>query len=113
MLPALIAELTIDAWTVIIGFSAVVLRYFMQRLSIRKDECVVAFLNGATLVPFVVLVTSAFGPGLLELALTTKGSMALAGGVGIFSVLGEVIAPKDLRRNGKVPGAARVVDDPS
>ncbi|NWB83334.1 hypothetical protein [Pseudomonas gingeri] len=99
MLPAFITELTIDAWTVIIGFTAVALGYFMQHLSIRKDECVVAFLNGATLVPFVVLATSAFSPGLLELALTTKGAMALAGGVGIFSVLGEVIAPKDLRRN--------------
>ncbi|NWA29035.1 hypothetical protein HX870_00530 [Pseudomonas gingeri] len=113
MVPALVAELTLDAWTVIIGFSAVVLRYFMQRLSIRKDECVVAFLNGATLVPFVVLVTSAFSPDLLELALTTKGAMALAGGVGIFSVLGEVIAPKDLRRNGKFAIATRGAEDSS
>ncbi|ATR83048.1 hypothetical protein CS390_11055 [Pseudomonas sp. HLS-6] len=94
-------DLGLDAWTVVVGFIAVVLRYLMQGFSVKKDECVVAFLNGATIVPFAVLVSSAFSPDFLELAMTTKGSMALAGGVGIFSVAGDVLAPKDLRRRSR------------
>ncbi|GFM68902.1 MULTISPECIES: hypothetical protein [Pseudomonas syringae group] len=95
---ALVTEWTIDAWTVVVGLFCVVLRWFMQGRSIRKDECVVSFLNGATMVPFFVLAVSVFSPALLDLALAAKGPTALAGCVGIFFVLGETLSPRDLRR---------------
>ena len=72
----------------------------MQSRSIMKDECVISFLNGATIVPFLALAVSPFSAGLLNVAMAAKGSMALAGCVGIFFVLGETIAPKDLRKKG-------------
>ena len=109
---SMVAEWTIDAWTVLVGLVCVFSRWVMQGRSILKDECVVSFLNGATMVPFFVLAISAFSPGMLQLAMTTKGSMALAGCVGIFFVLGETIAPKDLRKKAVAaatdaePGAA-------
>lgn len=105
---ALIADWTLDAWTVVIGLGFVILRWFKQGMSIRKDECAVTFLNGATMVPFFILAVSVFSPKMLTIALGAKGSIALAGVVGIFFVLGETISPKDLRRpvSKTVPPAA-------
>lgn len=97
-LVALVMNWTLDAWTVVVGLGCVALRWVKQGLSIQKDECVVSFLNGATMVPFFVLAISVFSPEMLTLALTAKGATALAGCVGIFFVLGETISPKDLRR---------------
>ncbi|WP_122750037.1 hypothetical protein [Pseudomonas sivasensis] len=95
---ALVLEWTIDAWTVVVGLGCVAIRWFKQGMSIRKDECGVTFLNGATMVPFFVLASSVFSPAMLNLAIAAKGATALAGCVGIFFVLGESISPKDLRR---------------
>lgn len=95
---ALVLDWTLDAWTVAVGLCCVSLRWFKQGMSIRKDECVVTFLNGATMVPFFVLAASVFSTTMLNLAITAKGATALAGVVGIFFVLGETISPKDLRR---------------
>lgn len=95
---ALVMDWTLDAWTVVVGLGCVILRWFKQGLSIRKDECVVSFLNGATMVPFFVLAISVFSPTMLNLAMTAKGATALAGCVGIFFVLGETLSPKDLRK---------------
>jgi hypothetical protein len=78
----------------------------MQSRSIMKDECVISFLNGATMVPFFALAVSPFSSGLLNVAMGAKGSMALAGCVGIFFVLGETIAPKDLRKKVASPSLA-------
>lgn len=97
-LVSLVTEWSIDAWTVVVGLGCVILRWIMQGLSIRKDECVISFLNGATMVPFFVLAISVFSPSMLNLALAAKGATALAGCVGIFFVLGETISPKDLRK---------------
>lgn len=95
---ALVQDWTLDAWTVVVGLGCVILRWFKQGMSIRKDECAVTFLNGATMVPFFVLAASVFSATMLNLAITAKGATALAGCVGIFFVLGETISPKDLRR---------------
>lgn len=95
---SLVLEWTLDAWTVVIGLFCVALRWGKQGWDIRKDECVVSFLNGATMVPFFVLAVSVFSPTMLNLALTAKGATALAGCVGIFFVLGETLSPKDLRK---------------
>ncbi len=107
---ALVMDWTLDAWTVVVGLFCVALRWFKQGLSIQKDECVVSFLNGATMVPFFVLAISVFSPAMLNLAMTAKGATALAGCVGIFFVLGETLSPKDLRRpaakTSAVPDAA-------
>lgn len=103
---AIAADWTIDSWTVVVGLLCVSLRWFMQSFSIRMGECVISFLNGATMVPFFVLAGSVFSPDMLGIALASKGPTALAGVVGIFFVLGETIAPNDLRRRVKTTQGA-------
>lgn len=99
----LLEHWTLDSWSVVTGLGCVMLRWGQQGWRIHKDECVFAFLNGTTIAPFVVLAISAFSPGMLALAMTTKGAMAMAGCVGLFFVLSETLAPKGLRRKSAEP----------
>jgi hypothetical protein len=53
---------------------------------------VIDFLNGATLVPFLLLVGSVMSSELLQEALKAKLSIGLAGAVGVLFIAGELLA---------------------
>lgn len=61
--------------------------------------CVAALFNGSSVVPFLLMIGGIFVPSWLELAVTSRLSMATAGGVGLFFVLGEVFSPSDLQKD--------------
>lgn len=69
----------------------------MKGKDVTSQECTSALLNGASLFPFILMFIAAFSPKLLELAGAAKLSLALAGGVGLFFVLGEVLKPSSFK----------------
>lgn len=57
-----------------------------------RQKAVTDFLNGASVVPFAVMAGSTFWTGLLNDVLNSKISLGLAGTVGFFFILGEVLS---------------------
>ena len=87
----------IEIATICVGIVAVFVRPARRR--VRKKlplfatrECVIDFLNGAALVPFLLLAGSMFSSELLQEVLKAKFSMGLAGGVGSLFILGEIFS---------------------
>ena len=64
-----------------------------NRAAFDRSKVVVDFLNGASIVPFMVMMASTFYTQLLEEVLKSKISLGIAGTVGFFFLLGEVFAP--------------------
>ena len=88
---------TIDGATVAVGVTAVAAKIPIRQILGHKpifssSGCASDLLNGVTLVPFGLMVGSAFFPNLLEhLAKTNIVLIAVSGGIGIFFVLGELL----------------------
>lgn len=88
---------TVDIATLIVGLICILVRpakRFLRKkvpLFTRRDA-VVDFLNGATIVPFFLLVGSACSNELLSEALKAKLSMGLAGVIGTIFILGELLS---------------------
>lgn len=58
-----------------------------------RQEAVTDFLNGATLVPFVLLIGAVFSSSLLKaLVESSKPTLAVGGVVGLIFVIGELFA---------------------
>jgi hypothetical protein len=63
-----------------------------QRPYILRSRIILDILNGASLVPFLLLVGSAVSPSLLKLALgTNRVFMGVAGLIGTIFVVGEIM----------------------
>jgi hypothetical protein len=87
----------VDIVTLCVGTVAVFVRPVRRgwkglKPAFTRRACVVDFLNGATLVPFLLLIGSVISSELLQEALKAKLSMGLAGGVGVFFILGELLS---------------------
>lgn len=76
-----------------------------------SKDLVFSVLNGASIIPFCLLVAGLFSQSMLDMAISSKLSMALAGLVGLLFVLGEVISPESLRVVPLVNRAAANDDD--
>lgn len=120
----LIKEFGADAITMAVAGLCVLIRYLqalIAKQSISTEACTSALLNGASIFPFALMVGAAFSPTLLEIAAASKISISIAGGVGLFSVLGEVCRPGGLKRvfvdssapaaNDEFAAISAVVDD--
>lgn len=86
----------IDMATLLVGMAALIVRPIRCKLTSKKfvfnrSKSLVDFLNGASLVPFAVMVGSTFYTKLFEEVLRSKGSLGIAGFVGLLFVLGEVL----------------------
>jgi|SRR5690625_1342787 len=64
------------------------------------NGCVLALLNGAAIFPFVLIIGSAYSPELLEVAISSKYSVSLAGAIGFLFVVGETISPHSMKDKG-------------
>ena len=104
MIPFL--DISVEALTILLGFASSLIRYLMQGRDIQTGEAISAFLNGSSSVPFGVLAFAPFSPPWYEIALSSKGSLALAGGVGLFFIIGEICSPTGLRRGSKSADSA-------
>jgi hypothetical protein len=87
----------VDITTLCVGAAAIFIRPIKRwrknaRPAFARRECVIDFLNGATLVPFLLLVGSVLSSELLQEALKAKLSIGLAGAVGVFFIAGELLA---------------------
>lgn len=85
----------IDMATLGCGFGAMLIRPLRCMLrgdpAWNRQHVVTDFLNGSSLVPFVLIVGSTFWSWMLDEALKSKVSLSLAGGVGLFFVMAEVL----------------------
>lgn len=93
----------IDMATILIGAGSVFVRPVRnlingQPANFDRRDCAVDFLNGATLVTFIMLVGCAFWTALMQEVLKSKVSLPLAGGMGVLFLLGEILGGE--KRNG-------------
>lgn len=90
----------VDIWTVAVAITAIFIRPIRRRFSritpcFNLTNCVSDFLNGATLVPFALLVGAVMSNAILAEALkTNKIFMALAGAIGMLYIVGELLSSK-------------------
>jgi hypothetical protein len=85
----------IEIATVLFGAVCVFIRparrYFRgaKRRFVRRD-CIIDFLNGATLIPFLLLIGSVFSTSIFNEVIHSKMSISLAGSLGIIFIIGEL-----------------------
>ena len=95
-----IVDIGTDGITVGVAAFAVLVRCIQacyMKTRIHVAMCVQSFFNGASIFPFVLLLSAAFYKELFDLAVGSKLSLFLAGGIGLIFVLGELLSPQDLR----------------
>lgn len=91
-----------DGATWVGAIVCVIIRIGMQLwygLEVTVPCCVTALFNGASIVPFGLIIGGLFMPSWLDLAMASKTTVAIAAGVGLFFVLGEVFAPSDIKKH--------------
>ena len=93
-----IPALTIDGWTLGVALVVVLIKIgFRFHKGIKPyasaTTCGKDLLDGAVLVPFGLMLFAVFYPEMHTVSLST----ALAGGVGLFFVLGEILSLGDSR----------------
>lgn len=86
----------IDMATILVGIFATFVRPCRRMIrregfTFDRSKCVVDFLNGASLVPFVIMAGSTFYTVLLNEVMKSKVSLGVAGVVGFFFIIGEVL----------------------
>lgn len=89
-----------DPVSIVVAAFCVMLRcleLWTKGRDITSEQCASALLNGASVFPFILMFCAAFSPKLLEIAGAAQLSLALAGGVGLVFVLGEVLKPASLK----------------
>lgn len=94
-------ELGANAVTLLLAVCCVIVRvaqHLRAGVAITTNDSVMALLNGASVFPFLLMVTSAFSTEVAEHVATSAASMSLAGLVGLMFVCGEVLAPEGLKQ---------------
>jgi hypothetical protein len=92
----------VDMTTIGVGLAAMFLRPLRRKLNKHPNcfsmrDCVVDFLNGSTIVPFLLLVMSVMSTRLLHEALqTNKLSMGIAGVIGFIFIARELLHMPDV-----------------
>lgn len=92
----------IDAWTIGIGLLSIPARWLVQGCELTREDVPKTLLNGCTVFPFMVLGATVFSPEIMEWAITSKFTIALAGCVGAAYVLNETFP-----RVGRVKASAQ------
>lgn len=108
----LIPSATVENTTFTGAAICVLIRILLQwrhGLKVNTQLCVTAFFNGTSVVPFGLIAGCIFYPEWIQVVLDSKLSMAIAGGVGMFFVLGEVFRPSDLRTEGSTASPSDAV----
>ncbi|WP_225774403.1 hypothetical protein [Pseudomonas sp. Marseille-Q5115] len=103
----LIPSATVENTTFTGAVICVLIRIILQwchGLKINTSLCVTAFFNGTSVVPFGLIAGCISYPDWIQVVMESKLSMAIAGGVGMFFVLGEVFRPSDLRKKAQETG---------
>jgi len=82
----------IDALTLLVGLLMVVIKILIRRYKGQQpiasaQAATIDFLNGVVILPFLMISASVFSPNLIP---QNTVSVALAGGVGLSLVLGEL-----------------------
>lgn len=85
-----------DMATLLVGIASLFVRPVRcmlvdKKFVFNRSKSLVDFLNDVSLVPFAVMVGSTFYTKLFEEVLRSKGSLGIAGSVGLLFVLGEVL----------------------
>jgi hypothetical protein len=88
----------IDALTIVVGGVVVVIKIAARKFSKANPKpetnvakCGTDFLNGSLVVPFSTMVLAVLLPQIHEYIITTSAvSIALAGGIGVIFVIGEL-----------------------
>jgi hypothetical protein len=86
----------VDGLTILVGLAAIPFRMWLRVRNGKPmwsaGKATVDFLNGATIVPFTLLLISAFyQPAFNALVQTSMLSVGLAGGVGLLFISGELL----------------------
>lgn len=71
---------------------------WIHRKSLKAESLVMALLNGASIFPFFAMIGSVFSEDMRIAASAATGALALAGGVGLLFVGGEVCSPSGLKK---------------
>lgn len=102
-------RLSADGVTFLVALLCALIRFLQncwhKSKTVSKD-LVFSVLNGASIFPFCLMAGGVFSQSWLELAVSSKISMAIAGLVGLLFVTGEVLSPDSLKaaaavRNGR------------
>lgn len=84
----------IDGGTVLVGLCFVGLKIALRAQRKQKPFtvrlCAVDFLNGIVVVPFLMMIGAAARPDLMQYLHDSRVSIAIAGVIGLFFVLGEI-----------------------
>lgn len=96
-----LSDVFINAATIIIGAFAITIRPCrrlwrrrtngLQGTCWKSDKVITDFLNGSSTVPFICLVASPFYPSIVPIIMANKATMAIAGGIGLIAVMGEIL----------------------
>lgn len=85
----------IDMATVLAGVISICVRpvrcAIKKTTAWKREKVVVDFLNGASIVPFAVMLGSTFWTSLLEEVMKSKISLGLAGAVGFLFIAAEIL----------------------
>ena len=86
------AEAATIGLALVIVVLKIVLRWYRKITPImRVDRCTIDLLNGGVVFPFLMMIGAVFSTPVFEyLKAASPGTTALAGGVGLFFVLGEL-----------------------
>jgi hypothetical protein len=109
MTDVLAAGVGINAATMIVGIATVginiLVRFFSgHKPCISRGRCASDLLNGVVLVPFALMFLSVFSDTLLhDLIQTNMVLLSVAGGIGLFFALGEILKPEALGRKNPIP----------
>ncbi|WP_438279662.1 hypothetical protein [Pseudomonas alabamensis] len=91
-----------DGATWIGAVVCVLIRIILQLwhgLAVTVPCCVTALFNGASIVPLSLIIGGLYIPSWLDMALSSKITVAIAAGVGLFFVVGEVFAPSEIKKH--------------
>ncbi|MFK0092878.1 hypothetical protein [Pseudomonas sp. NPDC090592] len=94
--------ISFEGVTIILAFGCVVVNAIQQllhRKTIKTGDLVMALLNGASIFPFCAMAGAVFSTDMLKAASSSTLSLAIAGGVGLLFVLGEVCSPSSLKKS--------------
>ncbi len=95
-------EIGSDAITLIVAAVCVVISFAQQwrcRKRITTTDSVASLLNGASVVPFCLMMGASFSVEFMQAPVASKASLSVAGFLGLIFVCGEVLAPASLKQH--------------
>lgn len=93
--------LSFEGATIIVaGFCVVVnaAQQWFHRKACKAPDLVMALLNGASIFPFLAMIGAVFSEEMRVATAASPGALAIAGGVGLLFVGGEVCSPTGLKK---------------